>query len=85
MTATTRKRNTRKNQIVAVAAGSAVIVAVYVVRRKCNIKLEAAVSDAVQDWVNQNAKAGFKTYLLDDTLIRNINALTNDALPLQAA
>lgn len=71
-----------KNQQTAIVASAVVgVAAVIYIRHKYNVKLEKVADNAVQQWVNMNGRAGFKTYLVDDQLVEYINSQIPGALP----
>jgi len=74
------------NQKKAVLIGSTLVaVGVGVIcKRKINALEVAAAANAVQSWVDQNARAGFSTYLLTAADVTKINSSLENMLPVAA-
>lgn len=70
-----------KRKLVLVGSVATVVVVSVVYKRNISAAKTIAATTAVESWVDQNARAGFNTYILTQDAVKHINSLTNNALP----
>ncbi len=84
MSVKNRQLSQKQKQAILVGTALTTVTVGIICKRKINALQVTAAANAVQSWVDQNARAGFSTYLLNGSDVKQINSALDNLLPTAA-